>query len=111
MIQPVQVRRALNAVADGVAEVQRLAQPLLGFVLLHHARFGGNGAIDDFLQMRLHIARFKQRKQICVENQPHFDRFGKTIGPMPRRQGFERVKVDQHRARLVERADDVFDAV
>ncbi len=104
-------RRRLQRVADGVAEVQDGAPPRLRLVLgapprpsraprarpaRAPARATGRGAFFS-----------SSSRMAGIGDEPALDHLGEARGPLARRQRFEKPEVGDHRARLVERADQV----
>ena len=63
----------LDAVADGVAEVQGLAHPALGLILLHDILLEPQAAADDLADLGIHVAIFKDREQLGVCQQACLD--------------------------------------
>ena len=69
----------LDAVADGVAEVERLAHALLSLVLLHDVLLEPQAAADDLADLGIHVAIFKDREQLGVCQQACLDGFCQTV--------------------------------
>ena len=103
-----QPARALDSVADRVAEVQQLAQAGLCLVLLHDGLFDPQRAFDHRVDVLIERVRFQKCEQLRVRRAGHFDGLGQPVCDLPGRQRFEYVRVNEHFFRLPEGADDVF---
>ena len=97
----------LDAVADGVAEVQRLAHTLLGLVLLHDALFKAQAAADDVADAVVHVLFFKDGEQLRVGQKPGLDGLGQTVDEVAAGQGGQGVRVHDDQLGLPEGTHDV----
>ena len=59
MRRPLTPLDGLDAVADGVAEIEGLAHPMLRLVLLDDALFETEAAVDDLADLGIDISLFK----------------------------------------------------
>ena len=98
----------LNAMADGVAEIEGFAHPVLLFVLLHDVLFEAEAAVDDLADPRVHIAFFKDGKQLRVGQQAGLDGLGQAVDVVAAGQGGQRLRVHDDQFGLPESAHDVF---
>ena len=93
--------------ADGVAEVERLAHALLGLVLLDDVLLEPQAAADDLADLVVHVAVFKDGEQLRVGQQAGLDRFGQTVDEVAAGQGGQGVRIHDDQLRLPERTHDV----
>ena len=98
----------LDAVADGVAEVQGLAHALLSLVLLHDVLLEPQAAADDLADLGIHVAIFKDREQLGVCQQAGLDGFCQTVDEVAAGQGGKGVRIHDDELGLPESAHDVF---
>ena len=110
VVQRGHILAAFDAVADGVAEIEDLAQPRFFFILFDDGFFDLQRADDDFVDICGDIPGFKQLKQLFIRGQRHFDGLCQTVGNLAGRQRPEQIRVDQDFFRLIKSADDVFHA-
>ena len=94
--------------ADGVAEVQRLAHPLLGLVLLHDALFKAQAAADDVADAVVYVLFFKDGEQLRVGQETCLDGLGQTVDEVAAGQGGQGVRVHDDQLGLPESTYDVF---
>ena len=103
---------ALDGVADGVAEVQHTAQPVLVRILLNDVFLDRERAGNDLREAGGEVgAALDPVEEVGIRRQRHFHALGEPRADLPRRQRAQRVRVDEHGARLMKRADDVLHAV
>ena len=98
----------LDAVADGVAEVEGLAHPALGLVLLDNVLFEAQAAADDLADLGVHVAALKDGEQFRVCQQACLDGLGQTVDEVAAGQGGEGVRVHDDQLGLPEGTHDVF---
>ena len=109
---PAVILVAFDGVAEGVAVVERLAQPGLLQVLRHHVRLDADGALDELRQGAVDVeARGRvglvEVQDRGVGDETGLDDFGGTGDELRVRQGAQEVEVHEDARRLVERADQV----
>lgn len=68
-----------DAVAEGVAEVQRFVRAVLALVLFDDIFLHHQAAVDDGLDVRVDIARLKNGEQRGVKRQPLLDGLGQPV--------------------------------
>ena len=98
----------LDAVAQRVAEVQRLAHTLLGLVLLDDVLFEPQAAVDDLVNAGVYVPLLKDAEQLRVGQQSGFYRLGQAVDEVALGQGGQGVRVHDHQFGLPEGAHDVF---
>ena len=98
---------SLNAVADGVAEVQAGTHAALALVLLDNLFLEFQAAVDDLFNIGFRVLGLKQCKQLRVADQAGLQRLGQAVHHLAAGQGSQRVKVHQHHLGLPESAHDV----
>ena len=98
----------LDAVADGVAEIEGLAHPMLRLVLLDDAFFETEAAVNNFADLLVDVALFKDGEQFRVGQQAGLHRLGQTVDVLAAGQGGEGAGVHDDQLGLPEGADDVF---
>ena len=97
----------LDAVADGVTEVQCLAHAVLGLVLLHDALLEPQAAADDLADLGVDVALLKDGKQLRVGQQAGLDGFGQAVDVVAAGQGGQGVRVHDDQFGLPESTHDV----
>ena len=105
--------KRLDGVAEGVAEVEQGARALLLLVLGHDPRLDLAGAFDRVQQglrvagkQGIHVC-FKPRKERRVGDHAVLHDLRDAGGEFACRQGAQHADIRHHRARLMERADQV----
>jgi hypothetical protein len=104
----------LDAVSDGVAEVEDFAEASFGFVLADDIGLDGAGAGDDGFEGSgaafedAGEVLFDSAEEGCVVNDAVFDDFGEAGDEFAVGKSFESVEIAEDEARLVEGADEVF---
>ena len=83
----------LDAVAQRVAEVQRLAHTLLGLVLLDDVLFEPQAAVDDLVNAGVYVPLLKDAEQLRVGQQSGFYRLGQAVDEVALGQGGQGVRV------------------
>ena len=114
------LHQLLDGVADGVAEIQRLAQAMFPFVAGDDPGLDRDTACDDPLPIRLvsagrdacrdvrrDVDRCHELEVRCITDHAMFQRFGQAVDPLDHRQCLERVEVGHDRQRRVKGADQI----
>src|SRR6185369_4340516 len=106
-------RLGFKSVADGVSEIENLAQAMFPLVGGDYVRFQTHRVGDDSLQ-QLRITRenlaaivFEQTEQLGVADDSRLQRFIKACIVLTLRQGGENRGIDEHGLGLVECADKI----
>ena len=106
---------ALEGVADGVAEVERLTDALFGGILLHDARFDGDGTLHlggiDGEVAGGDVDGEEGAQVVGVGDEAVLDHLGEAGEEVVAVEGAEEGAVDHHAVGLVEGADLVLEAV
>ena len=97
----------LDAVADGVAEIEGLAHPMLRLVLLDDALFETEAAVNNFADLLVDVALLEDGEQFRVGQQTGLHRLGQTVDVLAAGQGGEGAGVYDDQLGLPEGADDV----
>ena len=104
----VQIGANLDAVSDGVAEIQHPSQTCFLLVLLHHALLNAQGTDNDVIEIFLNGFVFQESKQLFIAGQRHLDGLRQPVGNLSLGQGFQQFGIDQHLFRLIEGTHDIF---
>ena len=106
---------ALESVADGVAEVERLTNTLLGGILLDDARFDSDGTLHlsgiDGEAAGRNVDGEEGAQVVGVGDEAVLDHLGEAGEEVVAVEGAEEGAVDHHAVGLVEGADLVLEAV
>ena len=110
------VRRRLDRMAEGMAEIQDGADVAFAFVARHHGRLDGAGSADGMRQ-RLRIAArqadnmdFQPVEQQRIPDAAVLDDLRESGAQFPIRQCLQRIRVGHHRQWLIEGPDEVLAA-
>ena len=93
--------------ADGVAEVEGLAHPALGLILLDDVFLEPQAAVDDLVDLAVDVALFKDAEQLRVGQQAGLDRLGQAVDVVAAGEGGQRIWVHDDQFWLPEGTHDV----
>ena len=79
-------KRGLNAVPDGMTEIEDLSKALLVLVLLDDDLFQKDGFLNDGIKIARDITFQKQREQVGIEREGHLQGLGEAVSNLSRRE-------------------------
>ena len=99
-----------DRVAERVAEVQQLAAAAVELIGRDEVALHADTRRDDVLHLRADRGRTQLGKERFAAQHGVFDDLGTAVAVFLRREGVQRVRVAEHKARLIEAADLIFAA-
>ena len=110
-VSDAKVARALDRMADGVAEIEHFARPGLETVVIDIHRLDPNGLGDDRFpgpfSKRVGRERFQRIESIVALDDSVFDEFRQTLAQEPVRQGRQRIDIGDDGNWVFERSGEI----
>ena len=97
-----------HRVPQGVAEVQKSAQPQIALIFFHNIALKSHTARNDGFNLLFCFVVLQKGEKFAAENRAVFNDLCHTVGENFVRKRGQRLRVTKHRARLVKCADQIF---